>query len=79
MPLGLAFASKSFDVTLVDINPKAIENINNARLPFKGEEADALLKAHVGKNLELSRKNSRRSLAQPILRFAPSASCKGRA
>ena len=51
IPLGLAFASKGKDVTLVDVNPKAVEAINTGRLPFKEEGADALLKAHVGKNL----------------------------
>jgi len=51
IPLGLAFASKGMDVTLVDVNPKAVEAINAARLPFKEEGAEALLKAHVGKNL----------------------------
>lgn len=51
IPLGLAFASKGFWVTLVDVNPVAVTAINAARLPFKEEGADALLKAHVGKNL----------------------------
>ena len=51
IPLGLAFASKGFDVTLVDVNPKAVENINRARLPFKEDGAAELLAAHVGKNL----------------------------
>ena len=51
IPLGLAFASKGLDVTLVDVNPKAVENINNAHLPFKEDGAEALLKAHVGRNL----------------------------
>ena len=51
IPLGLAFASKGKDVTLVDVNPKAVEAINAGRLPFKEEGAEALLKAHVGKNL----------------------------
>ena len=51
IPLGLAFASKNFDVTLVDVNPKAVENINHARLPFKEDGAKELLAAHVGKNL----------------------------
>lgn len=49
--MGLAFASKGFWVTLVDVNPVAVTAINAARLPFKEEGADALLKAHVGKNL----------------------------
>ena len=51
IPLGLAFASKGKDVTLVDVNPKAVEAINAGCLPFKEEGAEALLKAHVGKNL----------------------------
>ena len=51
IPLGLAFASKNFDVTLVDVNPQAVENINRAHLPFKEDGAEELLTAHVGKNL----------------------------
>jgi len=51
IPLGLAFASKGKDVALVDVNPKAVEAINAGRLPFKEEGAEALLRAHVGKNL----------------------------
>ncbi len=51
IPLGLAFASKNFDVTLVDVNPQAVENINRAHLPFKEDGAEELLAAHVGKNL----------------------------
>ena len=51
IPLGLAFASKGKDVTLIDVNPKAVENINRAHLPFKEDGAEELLKAHVGKNL----------------------------
>lgn len=51
IPLGLAFASKGMDVTLVDVNPKAVENINRAHLPFKEDGAQELLRAHVGKNL----------------------------
>ncbi len=51
IPLGLAFASKGLDVTLVDVNPKAVENINRKHLPFKEDGAAELLKAHVGKNL----------------------------
>ena len=51
IPLGLAFASKNFDVTLVDVNPKAVENINRAHLPFKEDGAEELLKKHIGKNM----------------------------
>ena len=51
IPLGLAFASKGKDVMLVDVNPRAVEAINAGQLPFKEEGAEALLKAHIGKNL----------------------------
>lgn len=51
IPLGLAFAKKGLDVTLVDVNPKAVAAINAGRLPFKEEGADALLMEHIGKNL----------------------------
>ncbi|MBQ3288754.1 MAG: nucleotide sugar dehydrogenase [Kiritimatiellae bacterium] len=55
IPLGLAFASKGLDVTLVDVNQNAVDNINRAHLPFKENGAAALLKAHVGKNLRATR------------------------
>ena len=51
IPLGLAFAKKGLDVTLVDVNPKAVEAINAGRLPFKEEGAEELLRRHVGNNL----------------------------
>lgn len=51
IPLGLAFAKKGLDVTLVDVNPKAVADVNAARLPFEEAGAAELLKAHVGKNL----------------------------
>ena len=51
IPLGLAFAKKGLDVTLVDVNPKAVEAINAGRLPFKEEGAEVLLRRHVGNNL----------------------------
>lgn len=51
IPLGLAFAKKGLDVTLVDVNPKAVEAINAGKLPFKEEGADELLRRHGGRNL----------------------------
>ena len=51
IPLGLAFAKKGLDVTLVDVNPKAVDAINTGRLPFKEEGAEELLRSHKGKNL----------------------------
>ncbi len=51
IPLGLAFAHAGLDVTLVDVNPAAVEAINSAKLPFKEDGAEELLRAHVGANL----------------------------
>ena len=51
IPLGLAFAKKGLDVTLLDVNPQAVETINAGRLPFREEGAADLLRAQVGKNL----------------------------
>lgn len=58
IPLGLAFASKGIDVTLVDVNPKAVSAINAATLPFKEEGAESLLKKHIGKNLRATSDSS---------------------
>ena len=51
IPLGLALASRKFDVTLVDVNPKAVAAINKGTLPFKEEGAEEVLAKHVGRNL----------------------------
>ena len=51
IPLGLAFASKGFHVTLIDCNETAVQHINSGTLPFKEERADELLRAHIGVNL----------------------------
>ena len=51
IPLGLAFASKKLDVSLLDVNPKAVKAINAAKLPFKEAGAEVLLRSHIGKNL----------------------------
>lgn len=51
IPLGLALASRDFDVTLVDLNQSAVEQINSCELPFKEEGAIDLLKKHIGHNL----------------------------
>lgn len=51
MPLGLAFASRGFKVTLVDCNSAAVKTIASGRLPFKEECAQDLLREHVGKGL----------------------------
>jgi UDP-N-acetyl-D-mannosaminuronic acid dehydrogenase len=51
IPLGLALASRDFQVTLIDINSGAVERIKAGILPFKEEGAEDILKAHIGKNL----------------------------
>ena len=51
IPLGLAFASKGLDVSMLDISEEAVSRINGGNLPFKEEGADVLLQAHIGKNL----------------------------
>lgn len=51
IPLGLALASRDFDVTLMDLNEAAVDKINRATLPFVEEGAEEILKAHVSKNL----------------------------
>lgn len=51
IPLGVALASRDFNVTLLDINQKAVDAINNCVLPFEEAGAEELLRKHVGKNL----------------------------
>jgi UDP-N-acetyl-D-mannosaminuronic acid dehydrogenase len=51
IPLGLALAKAGFTVTLIDINPDAVNTINAGKLPFVEEGAEEILKAHIGKNI----------------------------
>ena len=51
IPLGLAFASRGFPVTLIDCNQTAAEQVSRGCLPFKEEGAEELLRAHINKNL----------------------------
>lgn len=51
IPLGLALASKDFNVTLIDINEEVVNTINSHKLPFIENGAEELLKKHIGKNL----------------------------
>jgi UDP-N-acetyl-D-mannosaminuronic acid dehydrogenase len=51
IPLGLALASRNFDVTLVDINAPLVEKVNNGFLPFTEDGAEQILQAHISKNL----------------------------
>ena len=40
IPLGLALASKNFNVTLIDVNTNAVDKINSKKTPFKEEGAE---------------------------------------
>lgn len=51
IPLGLAFSARNVEVTLVDINDKAVALINAGILPFKEEGAAQILCDHIGRNL----------------------------
>ncbi|MFI5896560.1 nucleotide sugar dehydrogenase [Actinoplanes sp. NPDC051513] len=43
LPLGIALASRGQTVTLYDINEAAVSTVNDARMPFDEDGADALL------------------------------------
>ena len=43
-PLGVALSNKGYEVTLLDINIRNIEMINNGHLPFIEENCESLLK-----------------------------------
>src|SRR5260370_6626793 len=43
LPLGLAFAQKGFRVDLIDASPQRVSQVNQGRMPFHEEDADALL------------------------------------
>ena len=43
LPLGLAMASRGFDVSLVDINAKLVELINEGKVPFQESGAEEIL------------------------------------
>ena len=54
IPLGLALASRNFDVTLLDRNADSIELINTGKLPFKEDGGEQYLSRHLGRNLHTS-------------------------
>ena len=54
IPLGLALASRNFDVTLLDCNASSVDLINAGKLPFKENGGEELLARHLGSNLRAS-------------------------
>ena len=51
IPLGLALADRGFSVTLLDVNEKAVNELNEGHLPFLEEGAEELLRKYAGKTL----------------------------
>ena len=51
LPLGLLFADRELEVTLLDIDPLKVEQINAGKMPFMEQGADPLLRRLVGRSL----------------------------
>ncbi|MBR2365113.1 MAG: nucleotide sugar dehydrogenase [Lentisphaeria bacterium] len=51
IPLGLALADRGFTVTLLDKNEKAVQLLNEGKLPFIEDGAEVLLRKYVNKTL----------------------------
>ncbi|MBR2642274.1 MAG: nucleotide sugar dehydrogenase [Lentisphaeria bacterium] len=51
IPLGLAFASRGMDVTLLDRDSGHVKMINNGTLPFKEEGGEEILLKHLNRDL----------------------------
>lgn len=58
LPLGVAFALKGCDVTLVDINEAGIATVNGGRFPFMEKGGDEALRKVVGKNLKAEKSSA---------------------
>ena len=53
LPLGIVFAAarSGCDVTLLDIDPKKVEQVNSGSMPFMEEGAESLLRQVIGQRL----------------------------
>jgi len=52
LPLGIVFAARSgCDVTLLDIDPKKVDQVNSGTMPFMEEGAESLLRQVIGQML----------------------------
>jgi len=49
LPLGLAFANKGLNVTLIDNNRNNVKLINKGICPYKEDNADTVLKKNLKK------------------------------
>jgi len=59
LPLALSFAEKGCEVTIVDINPAAVEAVKRGEVGFMEEGAEVLLRRYIGKNLQVTTDLSR--------------------
>jgi UDP-N-acetyl-D-mannosaminuronic acid dehydrogenase len=51
LPLGLVFAEHGLDVTLLDIDQLKVDRVNAGKMPFREQDADAVLRRVVNKTL----------------------------
>lgn len=51
LPLGLVFAERGIRVDLLDVDPHKVQTVNAARMPFREQGADELLRRVAGKTL----------------------------
>src|SRR5215218_8071776 len=51
LPLAVTFAAKDCDVTIVDIDEKAVARTNEGRVAFMERGTEELLRKFIGKNL----------------------------
>jgi UDP-N-acetyl-D-mannosaminuronic acid dehydrogenase len=51
LPLALTFAQSGLKVSVYDINPRSIEQVQSGRMPFREPGAEAVLKEVVGRSL----------------------------
>ena len=51
IPLGLAFASRDFTVTLLDCNARNVDLLNRGELPFLERGGEEILRDHIHRNV----------------------------
>ena len=67
LPLGIVFAERGLQVTLLDIDAAKVESVNAGRMPFKEKGADAVLKRVAGKSLHATVDLSCLSKAEAVI------------
>jgi UDP-N-acetyl-D-mannosaminuronic acid dehydrogenase len=54
LPLALTFAHKGLNVSVYDINDRAIDTVRSGRMPFLEQGAEPILKQVIGRSLEVA-------------------------